>query len=197
MAGCSLKRRLPDAFITCPSSSLRRLKHTFIPSSVSNGKSSFKCVLVHHLVPAHALPIDSISSLKRLQHNSSSYFSGITSSATSSATMSWTQGLPSGPFRRTEKRPTLAAYQHNNKGQGYYHELSSVVVSMDVFSPFSRLRRSVKWLYYDCNRLTGLKTVGFHKIPGSYRQMKGRFLHERTDAQVAFQLRWAVGHCSV
>jgi len=55
-------------------------------------------------------------------------------------------------------------------------ELSSVVVSMDVFSPFSRLRRSVKWLYYDCNRSTGLKIVDFQVAISK----KMRFLRERT-----------------
>jgi len=98
MAGCSLRRWLPDACITCPSfflikdythhvgsrpctTSLGNLEeHTFISSSVSNRKSSLKCVVVHdHLVPVHALPIGSIPSLKGLQHYSPSFFSSITS----------------------------------------------------------------------------------------------------------------------
>ena len=61
-------------------------------------------VMVHdHSVPAHALLIDGISSLKRLQRNHSSL--------RYSSVVSQTQWPPSGPFWRTEKRPTLAAYQ--------------------------------------------------------------------------------------
>jgi len=60
-----------------------------------------------------------------------------------------------------------------------FGEMSSVAVSMDVFSPFSRLRRSVKWLYYDCNRLTKSLASTGSQVAIS-KKMKGRFPRERT-----------------
>jgi len=155
--------------------------HSKNASSVSNRKSSFRCVVVYdHLVPAQALPIDTIPSLKRLQQLSPSSFS-ITSSATSYDVVNL----------RASKRPVstdretahISRIITNAKviimASWEFGEMSSVAVSMDVFSPFSRLRRSVKWLYYDCNRLTKSLASTGSQVAIS-KKMKGRFPRERT-----------------